>query len=121
MAGTVQSAEAGPTFSFNKDLKKGRRRKVPESEFKEGPQGLKYYDTVVGGGALAKEGDRVVVHYEARWKGITFITSRWVRPQIAVASCCYTSTPCYKDVNPGGHQMPSDHTLPGRSSVAECV
>lgn len=78
------------------DLKK-RKLKVPESEYKEGPNGLKcvpgqppvlppeaalntmhrrYYDVEVGKGALAKEGERVVVHYEARWKGITFMTSR---------------------------------------------
>ena len=33
-----------------------------------------------GNGALAKEGERVVVHYEARWKGVTFMTSRWCTP-----------------------------------------
>ena len=30
----------------------------------------------VGGGQTAKVGDRVAVHYEARWKGVTFMTSR---------------------------------------------
>jgi len=36
----------------------------------------RYYDVKVGGGQLAKVGDRVAVHYEARWRGITFMTSR---------------------------------------------
>lgn len=36
----------------------------------------RYYDVTEGNGALAREGERVVVHYEARWKGVTFMTSR---------------------------------------------
>ena len=36
----------------------------------------RYYDVAEGNGALAREGERVVVHYEARWKGVTFMTSR---------------------------------------------
>ena len=36
----------------------------------------RYYDVKVGGGQTAKVGDRVAVHYEARWKGVTFMTSR---------------------------------------------
>jgi hypothetical protein len=31
---------------------------------------------VVGKGAEAEEGKRVVVHFEAKWKGVTFITTR---------------------------------------------
>jgi len=31
---------------------------------------------VLGKGAEATEGSRAVVHYEARWKGVTFMTSR---------------------------------------------
>ena len=61
---------------FKKDLKKRRKAKIPESEFKEGPQGLKYYDVVLGKGAEIREGARAVVHYEARWRGVTFMTSR---------------------------------------------
>ena len=30
----------------------------------------------LGKGALADKGERVVVHYEARWRGVTFMTSR---------------------------------------------
>ena len=37
----------------------------------------RYYDTIVGTqGPVAEEGRRVVVHFEAKWKGVTFITSR---------------------------------------------
>lgn len=34
------------------------------------------YDVKVGDGAEIQEGDRVVVHYECKWRGITFVTSR---------------------------------------------
>lgn len=38
--------------------------------------GLKFYDISLGDGPLAKEGSRVVVHFDAKWRGITFVTSR---------------------------------------------
>lgn len=38
----------------------------------------RFYDVKVGGGQTAKVGDRVAVHYEARWRGVTFMTSRLV-------------------------------------------
>ncbi|KAL7195721.1 hypothetical protein ACSBR1_035872 [Camellia fascicularis] len=53
-----------------------RGEKIPESDFKTLPNGLKYYDLKVGGGAEAVKGSRVAVHYVAKWKGITFMTSR---------------------------------------------
>lgn len=53
-----------------------RASKIPESEFKTLPSGLKYYDVKVGGGLEAVKGSRVAVHYVAKWKGITFMTSR---------------------------------------------
>ncbi|XP_050227719.1 peptidyl-prolyl cis-trans isomerase FKBP16-4, chloroplastic [Mercurialis annua] len=53
-----------------------RASKVPESEFTTLPEGLKYYDVKVGGGVKAVKGSRVAVHYVAKWKGITFMTSR---------------------------------------------
>jgi hypothetical protein len=34
-----------------------RRKKVPESEFTDGPEGLKIYDIVVGAGTEAKVSD----------------------------------------------------------------
>lgn len=50
--------------------------KIPESEYKTLPNGLKYYDLKVGGGPEAVKGSRVAVHYVAKWKGVTFMTSR---------------------------------------------
>ncbi|RWW83545.1 hypothetical protein BHE74_00007946 [Ensete ventricosum] len=35
-----------------------------------------YYDIKVGGGPKAVKGSRVTLHYVAKWKGITFMTSR---------------------------------------------
>lgn len=40
-----------------------KRRKIPESEFKDGPQGLKYYDLTVGAGAEPRLGDRIAIHF----------------------------------------------------------
>ena len=37
----VQCAPAHALPGFKKDLNKRRKAKIPESEFKEGPQGLK--------------------------------------------------------------------------------
>jgi FKBP-type peptidyl-prolyl cis-trans isomerase len=34
------------------------------------------YDVTVGSGALATRGERVAVHYDVKWKGVTFSTSR---------------------------------------------
>ncbi|XP_061337680.1 peptidyl-prolyl cis-trans isomerase FKBP16-4, chloroplastic [Gastrolobium bilobum] len=53
-----------------------RGAKIPESDYKTLPSGLKYYDLKVGSGAEAVKGSRVAVHYVAKWKGITFMTSR---------------------------------------------
>ncbi|KAJ8754210.1 hypothetical protein K2173_002110 [Erythroxylum novogranatense] len=53
-----------------------RIAKIPESEFTTLPNGLQYYDLKVGGGPKAVKGSRVAVHYVAKWKGITFMTSR---------------------------------------------
>ncbi|KAJ9695253.1 hypothetical protein PVL29_010640 [Vitis rotundifolia] len=53
-----------------------RGAKIPESDYTTLPNGLKYYDLKVGGGLKAVKGSRVAVHYVAKWKGITFMTSR---------------------------------------------
>ncbi|RZC90917.1 hypothetical protein C5167_028750, partial [Papaver somniferum] len=37
---------------------------------------IRYYDLKVGEGATAVKGSRVAVHYVAKWKAITFMTSR---------------------------------------------
>ncbi|KAK1272903.1 hypothetical protein QJS04_geneDACA022426 [Acorus gramineus] len=53
-----------------------RGAKIPESEYTTLPNGLKYYDLKVGSGLKAIKGSRVAVHYVAKWKNITFMTSR---------------------------------------------
>ncbi|BBN14502.1 hypothetical protein MPTK1_6g12290 [Marchantia polymorpha subsp. ruderalis] len=53
-----------------------RSEQIPASEFTTLPSGLKYYDIKVGSGATAVKGARVAIHYVAKWKGITFKTSR---------------------------------------------
>lgn len=60
---------------FKKELKK-RRRKIPDSEFKDGPEGLRYYDMVEGAGAEAKVGQRVAIHFDLKFKSITMQTTR---------------------------------------------
>jgi len=52
------------------------RLKIPRDEYTPGPKGLLYYDIETGGGGSPKKGQRVVVHYSLKWKGITIITSR---------------------------------------------
>lgn len=61
---SISSPPAADALGFKKDLKKARRFQVPESEYKKGPDGLLYYDIVPGKGAEAKEGERVVIHFE---------------------------------------------------------
>lgn len=53
-----------------------RGAKIPESEFTTLPNGLKYYDLKVGSGLKAVKGSRVAIHYVAKWRGVTFMTSR---------------------------------------------
>ncbi|TKW30910.1 hypothetical protein SEVIR_2G069500v4 [Setaria viridis] len=69
----VAGGEAGAVSTSRRAL---RASKIPESEFTSLPNGLKYYDIKVGSGAKAVKGSRVAVHYVAKWKGITFMTSR---------------------------------------------
>ena len=38
----------------------------------------RYYDVTVGSGPEVKEGARIAIHYDARWRGITFMTSRYM-------------------------------------------
>lgn len=53
-----------------------KRRKIAESEYSDGPEGLKFYDITVGAGAEARPGQRVAVHIDVKWRNITFMTSR---------------------------------------------
>ncbi|CDP15323.1 unnamed protein product [Coffea canephora] len=71
--GFLVSDVAGAVSTSRRALKGA---KVPESEFTTLPNGLKYYDLKIGGGAEAVKGSRVAVHYVAKWKGVTFMTSR---------------------------------------------
>ncbi|KAI9122137.1 hypothetical protein K1719_006826 [Acacia pycnantha] len=72
-AGVYSCDMAGAVSTSRRAL---RGSKIPESEFKTLPNGLKYYDLKVGSGAEAVKGSRVAVHYVAKWKNITFMTSR---------------------------------------------
>lgn len=79
--GTVLMGQPQPAaaISYGADYKKElarRRRKIPEEDFKDGPDGLKYYDVVDGDGPEAKLGQRIAVHYDVKYRNVTFITSR---------------------------------------------
>ncbi|CAL0321479.1 unnamed protein product [Lupinus luteus] len=73
IAGVYACDVAGAVSTSRRAL---RGAKIPESDFKTLPNGLKYYDLTVGNGAEAVKGSRVAVHYVAKWRGITFMTSR---------------------------------------------
>ncbi|XP_057779301.1 peptidyl-prolyl cis-trans isomerase FKBP16-4, chloroplastic-like [Salvia miltiorrhiza] len=70
----ISLCDAAGAVSTSKRALRGA--KIPESEFKTLPNGLKYYDLKVGDGVEAVKGSRVAVHYVAKWRGITFMTSR---------------------------------------------
>ncbi|KAI7725183.1 hypothetical protein M8C21_026214 [Ambrosia artemisiifolia] len=70
-AGLCVCDAAGAVSTSRRALKGA---KVPESEYTTLPNGLKYYDLKVGNGAEAVKGSRV--HYVAKWRNITFMTSR---------------------------------------------
>ena len=57
--------------------RRGFKAQIPEEDFQAGPKGLKYVEMTPGKGALPKKGDRIAVHYEIRWHGVTFMTSRF--------------------------------------------
>ncbi|GJP35898.1 hypothetical protein CLOM_g20441 [Closterium sp. NIES-68] len=73
-AALLSSTSGAEAASTSRRANRGAR--IPEEEYTTLPSGLKIYDINVGTGPLAKLGDRVTVHYVARWKGITFMTSR---------------------------------------------
>eukprot|EP00873_Tetraselmis_striata_P040280 jgi/Tetstr1/460544/TSEL_005802.t1 len=59
--GNVLKADDAQALGFKKDLKPPRLRKIPDSEFKELPSGIKYYDVKVGDGLVAQQGSRVAI------------------------------------------------------------
>ncbi|PNH05901.1 Peptidyl-prolyl cis-trans isomerase FKBP16-4, chloroplastic [Tetrabaena socialis] len=71
----ASALSVGDPTNYKKELAR-RRRKIPEEDFTDGPLGLKFYDIEEGGGAEVKVGARVAVHYDIKWRGITFMTSR---------------------------------------------
>lgn len=72
----VQQAQALPGFKKDLTNKRRNRNVIPEDAFLDGPDGLKYYDVIKGNGAEAMLGSRVTVHFDLKWRGITFVTSR---------------------------------------------
>jgi len=72
---TAQPASALPP-GFKKDLTSKRKTIIPIEAFKEGLEGLKYFDVSTGDGLEAKQGERIAVHFDCKWKGVTFITTR---------------------------------------------
>lgn len=70
----AQAIDTNP-FSFKKTVN-ARRRKIADEEFSDGPRGLKYYDVEVGTGDEAQAGERIAIHYDVKFSGVTFMTSR---------------------------------------------
>ena len=66
------------TCGLHQDMqrRRGFKDQIPEEDFQPGPKGLKFHDMTLGKGAVPRKGDRIAVHYEIRWRGITFMTSR---------------------------------------------
>lgn len=63
---------------FKKELKKQKRSSVPEDKFVplESHPSIKIYDFSLGDGPEVKENDRVVVHYDVKFRNLTVATSR---------------------------------------------
>ncbi|KAG2492345.1 hypothetical protein HYH03_009293 [Edaphochlamys debaryana] len=61
--------------NYKKELAR-RRRKIPIEEFSDGPNGIKFYDIIDGTGAEAQEGARVAIHFDVKFRNVTFFTSR---------------------------------------------
>lgn len=76
VAGASPLLLAADANTLSKQELARRRRKVPESEYTDGPQGIKFYDIEEGGGLEAKVGARVAVHYDIKFRNVTFMTSR---------------------------------------------
>ncbi|XP_068653458.1 peptidyl-prolyl cis-trans isomerase FKBP16-4, chloroplastic isoform X2 [Aristolochia californica] len=76
LAGVAGGYMCGVASAVSTSRRALRGAKIPESEYTTLPNGLKYYDLKVGGGIKAVKGSRVAIHYVAKWRGITFMTSR---------------------------------------------
>eukprot|EP00958_Prasinococcus_capsulatus_P001219 scaffold106_cov380-Prasinococcus_capsulatus_cf.AAC.57 len=77
-------SEGANALGFKKDLTPQRKKgKVPLEKYTKTDTGaysrvvgLLYYDLKRGTGQVAQKGDRVAVHFDCKWKGITFVSSR---------------------------------------------
>lgn len=47
---STNTARAAELPGFKKDLTSKRKLKIPEEDYSDGPEGLKYYDIVIGTG-----------------------------------------------------------------------
>ncbi|PRW44615.1 peptidyl-prolyl cis-trans isomerase chloroplastic [Chlorella sorokiniana] len=67
-------APAAQAVGFKKELKK---RKIPEEDYSElpGEPRLRYYELAEGSGAEVKDGSRVVVHFQCKYRGLTVVSS----------------------------------------------
>jgi hypothetical protein len=57
----MRRKECGALNQRAETLRCDARRKIPESDYTDGPEGLKYFDLQTGGGAEAKLGQRVTI------------------------------------------------------------
>ncbi|KAF7829461.1 peptidyl-prolyl cis-trans isomerase FKBP18, chloroplastic [Senna tora] len=52
------------------------KKTIPIQDYTTSPDGLKYYDLVVGKGPVAEKGSTVQVHFDCLYRGITAVSSR---------------------------------------------
>lgn len=64
-------------FPAASESRERRNRKVvPSEDYTTTPDGLKYYDLVVGKGVEAEKGSIVQVHFDCIYRGVTALSSR---------------------------------------------
>ncbi|KAJ8433548.1 hypothetical protein Cgig2_018101 [Carnegiea gigantea] len=78
LAPLVSITVSPPSSSSSVALARERRNRktIPIEEYLTGPEGLKYYDIVVGKGPVAVKGSTVQVHFDCVYRGITAVSSR---------------------------------------------
>ncbi|KAL3680573.1 hypothetical protein R1sor_023529 [Riccia sorocarpa] len=76
LIGASEISITGNALAVSTSRRALRSEQIPVENYTTLPNGLKYYDIKVGNGATAVQGSRVAVHYVAKWKGVTFQTSR---------------------------------------------
>lgn len=68
--------ERAQAIGFKKELKK---RKVSLEEYADGPEGLKYFDIVVGNGKEVDRGAKVTAHFDCLYRGLDVVSTRSAR------------------------------------------